>query len=40
MDYSTRQKKTFASSSETYQYLILKIYGSDGINPRFVYWIR
>ena len=38
MQYLTR-KKIFDSSSKTYQYLILKIYGSDGINLWFVYWI-
>ena len=32
MQYLTRQKETFASSSKTYQYLILNVYGINGIN--------
>ena len=39
MQYLTRKKETFASSSKTYQYLILNIYGIDRIILRFVYWI-
>ena len=32
MQYLIRQKETFASSSKTYQYFILNVYGINGIN--------
>ena len=32
------QKESYAFPSKTYQYLILNLYGIDGINLQFVYW--